>query len=56
MLFIMVQRVSRELQTTFIALRAFVANELGKLGYTQNVRVYFDTLEFTLPKCCWRFT
>nr|HPN22825.1 glycine dehydrogenase [Tenuifilaceae bacterium] len=26
-----------------------VANELGKLGYTQNVRSYFDTLEFTLP-------
>jgi len=26
-----------------------VATELAKLGYTQNVRSYFDTLEITLP-------
>ncbi|MCB8964804.1 MAG: aminomethyl-transferring glycine dehydrogenase [Bacteroidales bacterium] len=26
-----------------------VANEVGKLGYTQNVKCYFDTLEFSLP-------
>lgn len=39
----------RRIATYIHSAAVLVATELAKLGYTQNVRSYFDTLEITLP-------